>query len=145
MGWFSKIEKKWIHEIEKRGENKKKMETNLKKINKRILALKNCSIMIHYNCTVFAIATCYCYCHYHICTYLLWHCLLAWLEVGARPPNQVWREEIGVEHVAQPQKVVKDGHCKEEPKEELVGFVVGTQPLTSPLSGDNTSQTLFNH
>jgi len=47
-----------------------------------------------------------------------------WL-FDARPPPQVWREGIGVEHVAQPQKVVKDGHCKEEPKEVLVGFVVG--------------------
>merc|ERR1711892_744435 len=54
-------------------------------------------------------------------------------------------ELAGVEHVAQPRKVVKVGHCKEEPKEELEGFVAGAEPPSSPLSEDNTSQTKFNH
>ena len=43
---------------------------------------------------------------------------------------------MGAEQAAQPRKMVKVGHGKEEPKEELEGLWAGSSPPTSPLLGD---------
>jgi len=133
----------------KGGESQWKMETNVNQNQQKCsrpfkiatILLHNVTISLHTTLLLLRVIAIVIV----IFTYLLWRGLRMWLGVGGSRRTQVWREVVGVEHVAQPRKVVKVGHCKEEPKEELEGFVAGAEPPSSPLSEDNTSQTKFNH